>query len=313
MKSDYDKYYIVPTGTSFVDSRSDVSLQTPEGYTAPIIISPMANITGADLVISAGSLGYLAILHRFFKSNVDRIEAIKRVKESGVKYGVAVGTTEDELEYVEYAMSDNLDVICIDVANGYSSKLASVISNVRKISTGKQIMCGNVVSKEGFKFLENCGVDYIRVGIGSGNLCTTRQVTGIGRNTLDAISDIIEDCDDARIVADGGIRTSGDIVKCLAFGADYVMIGSLAARALESENYLNGTHKIYGMASLTNHLSTKKEVKSIEGREETLDVDSYLPLGKILNSLCWGIRSACTYLNSSSYKDMYFRSKSEVA
>jgi GMP reductase len=180
--------------------------------------------------------------------------------------------------------------------HGIANKLIS------RFGTDIKLMAGNVITKGGACYLTNCGYDFIRVGIGTSSVCTTRKVTGIGRNNLAAIKDCQWEAE--YIVADGGIYESGSVAKCFAFGADMVMLGGMLAYSLESE----GTDTIYGMASSKLHNEENKTIKSIEGTEIKIDPSKKKPLKEILDQFMWGIKSTCSYLGCDSYKQIHDRS-----
>lgn len=298
---EFDDVMLVPK-LSTVESRDNVDTGVPFGKMKlgiPIIASPMKGIVGPELIVELDRLGGLGILHRFYSNAEEYHIALARASRA-TNWGVAIGL--DNTLYRSILDYYGCPLICIDVANGY---LSSVVRKVEEVSnyienSGHEalIMAGNVVTAEGANNLSRAGADIIRVGIGSGGLCITRQVTGVGIPQLSAIMDCDEGyCD--YIVADGGIRYSGDIVKAIAAGADLVMIGSHFARAHESEN----GGKIYGMASRRLQEEYYHTTKSIEGIEKVVEKTDTLE--DIINELVWGIRSACTYLNVNNLRELH--------
>lgn len=299
--SDYDSFYLIPKGISSIRSRSDVDLRSDLFGLYPLISSPMAGVSGPKLVIEMAKNNSLGILHRF-KSPVERLQDIDLVSLEHLPFGVAIKVNEweKELEIAEYAVEHGAIMICLDLASAYIPQIGEMGKRLRN-RLGKEIklMTGNVITSEGASYVQRSGFDFVRCSIGSGNLCTTRLVTGVGRNDLA----VLNDCSNINIdlIIDGGIRNSGDIVKSFFAGANYAMIGSALAMANEAEN-TDG--KIFGMASRINHENNGKEIKSIEGRDLQLDISQKKPLKEILGQFLWGIRSACSYLNAKSYKDI---------
>ena len=198
--------------------------------------------------------------------------------------------------------------ILVDIANGHISKLHKLCKKFVKNKKDKNhvLMVGNIANPKTYKELAKIGVDYVRVGIGSGQQCTTREVTGIGCPQITAISNCVlsEDENTAAIISDGGIRSAADVMKAIAFGADHVMIGSLFGSALELDN-----EYIYGTASKRLQEEYYHNVRSVEGR--VTHVNDKRPLQEIISNLFWNIKSACTYLNISNLKSdsIYFNTK----
>jgi len=271
-----------------INSRDTPSLATYAGYATPFMASPMRGIVDTCLIKKIASLGGIGFLHKFWRWPTDFFSALDKLK--GVRYGMAVGT---DLTYLEYAA--DAEMILVDVANGYTSKILSAISIAKSSYPNKIIVAGNVVTKRGANLLTSAGADLVRVGIGNGSLCSTRAVTGVGYPQLSAISECSEV---AHVIADGGMETSGDMAKALAAGAKFCMLGSPLASAFESSN--NGT--IYGMASERLHSEIRKQPKSIEGIEKQVErTDS---LENILGSYSYGIKSAMTYLNAATLSEL---------
>jgi len=298
--SDYDKYVLHPKGISEVTSRNDVNMKSDFFGLYPIISSPMKGISGYKLVIEMGKNNCFGILHRFEEDDVRKYN-IYKVEKSGVNFGVAIGLRnfEEEIKIAEYAVERGASVICCDIANGYIRTLERIGKELKnRFGNEIHLMAGNVVSLEGADFLYNSGFDMVRIGIGVGSQCITRDVTGVSKNQLDALLECRES--NALLVSDGGISKVGYAVKSFACGADFVMLGGILAYANEAEN----EGSIYGMASKTNIVNTRKELKSIEGIESIIDNNKKVPLKEIIDNFIWGTRSACTYLNCKSYTEL---------
>ena len=157
-------------------------------------------------------------------------------KNGRLRVGAALSVTKDFLERAQELHSKEVDVIVIDTAHGHSKGVLSQIEKIKKSMSGLQIVGGNVATSEGTKALINAGVDCVKVGIGAGASCTTRIVAGIGVPQLTAVMDCVDAAinDNIPVIADGGIRYSGDIAKAIAAGASTVMLGSILAGMDES-------------------------------------------------------------------------------
>jgi len=308
--SDYDDIYLIPKqGCSSINSRTEVDLKTNFYGLYPIISSPMKAISGVNLVIEMAKNNCLGILHRF-DTPEQRIKNIHAIAKENVKFGIAIGVHDflTELDIASCAFEKGAVLICVDCANGYMEQLYGIGEKlVSRFGTEIALMSGNIVTRQGAEHLKNCGYDFVRVGIGGSKVCTTRTMTGVGRNNLSAIYD----CKWANkyIVADGGVNEPGKAVKSFAVGADFVMMGSALAYADESE----GTDTIYGMASEKLHREEGKLIKSIEGMEIKIDVDKKRPLREIIEQYLWCIRSACTILGCAHYNQIYDRAKIVLA
>lgn len=273
---------------SRIGSRDMPVLVTYAGYELPFMASPMRGIVGTKLIKEMDFLGGIGFLHKFWRYDDDFLRAFEELE--GTNFGMALGINLYRLEYAAEA-----SMILLDVANGYSKDILKVVAKIKTAYPNKILIAGNVVTREGAVALTAHGADLIRVGIGNGSLCTTRDVTGIGYPQLSAISECAEV---ATVIADGGMKSSGDMAKALAAGAVFCMLGSPLAKAYESSN--GGT--IYGMASAKLHFEIGKHPKSIEGIEKEVEkVDS---LKNILNQYTYGIKSSMTYLNASTLEEL---------
>jgi IMP dehydrogenase len=289
---------------SMVNSRDDVDLSVHIknfSLSIPIIASPMKGIVGVELIKKIGELGGIGILHRFYDENdfPVRFMDLDKIASHQYKFGVAVGLNDD---FYKEALAEGVSMIVIDVANGYLDSVRRFTNEVANfLSYGYKnclLMSGTVATNEGARILYNEGADLVRVGLGSGALCTTRNNTGIGVPQATAINDCSY-CD-VSVVADGGIKTSGDAVKALALGADFVMIGSLLANAYESDH--NG--EIAGMASREFQDQFYGEVrKSVEGVQQK--AVKKMSLEDLITEFVWGMKSGFTYCNAHNIEELH--------
>jgi IMP dehydrogenase len=174
-----------------------------------------------------------------------------------LRVGAAVGIGPDRVERVAALLAAGCDVICVDTAHGHSKSVLEAVADIRKTFPRSQIIAGNVATAEAALALAKAGADAVKVGIGPGSICTTRVVAGVGMPQISAISDCAKALDrtDVRVIADGGIKYSGDVPKALAAGAHTIMVGSLFAGTDEAPGevilYQGRSYKVYrGMGSL---------------------------------------------------------------
>lgn len=229
--------------------------------------------------------------------------------------GASIGVQEKDKERAERLYEAGVDVIVIDVAHGGMKKVGEMIKFLKKRLKKVDIVAGNVASAEGAKMLIAAGADGVKVGVGPGSICTTRLVTGVGVPQLSAILDCWKIAKKYKIplIADGGIRNSGDIVKALAAGANTVMLGNLLAGTEESPGKVvvkNGEkYKVYqGMASLEANLERRdKEIDdllniNVEGTSGLVKVRGRLE--EIIKYLLNGVRSGFSYLGAKNITEL---------
>ena len=236
--------------------------------------------------------------------------------------GAAVGITNDMLERVDALVKANVDVITVDTAHGHSKNVINAIKNLKEKYPDLQIIAGNVATADATRDLIKAGVDAVKVGIGPGSICTTRVVTGIGVPQITAIINCVNEAKkyDIPVIADGGIKYSGDITKALACGASVIMAGSLFAGTEESPGetivFEGRQYKEYrGMGSLAAmkdgsgdryfQTNTKKYVpEGVEGR-----VAYKGPVGEVVYQLLGGLKSGMGYVGSKDLKELYEKAK----
>jgi IMP dehydrogenase len=234
-----------------------------------------------------------------------------------LRVGAAIGATGDYLERAQELVARKVDVVAIDTAHGHSSRVLAAVKTIKSKLPQVQLITGNVATYEGARELISLGVDGIKVGIGPGSICTTRVVSGAGVPQITAIAECARASHDAGVplIADGGIKFSGDITKAIAAGADSVMIGSLLAGTDESPGetilYQGRTFKTYrGMGSLgaqgtsssdryAQDPNAKMVPEGIEGR-----VAAKGPLSDLVYQLVGGLRSGMGYCGARTVHEL---------
>ena len=238
-------------------------------------------------------------------------------KNGRLLVGAAVGIAANTFERVEELVKSKVDIIAIDTAHGHSENVIKLVGEVKKRFPSLPVVAGNVATKEATRDLIEAGADVVKVGIGPGSICTTRIVAGIGVPQLTAVMDCAEEADKygKRIIADGGIKYSGDITKAIGAGASAVMIGSLFAGCLESpgelEIYQGRSFKAYrGMGSLAAMAKGSSDRYFQEGAKKLVPegvegrVPYSGPLGEIVFQLMGGLRSGMGYCGQPTIDDM---------
>jgi len=316
----YDDVLIIPRRTT-IRSRQDVDLTTNLGASFlkyPVMSAAMDTVTGGEMAEALDRVGAMGVVHRF-QSVEDRIESISPYCYSSEAVGIAVGLDETEEEI--HKLSEVADVIALDVAHAHADY---VIERTRQLSNlltnwNGQLMVGNIVTRQAAWELIEAGADILKVGIGGGSACSTRIVTGMGYPNISAIIEVrtaITDHNHGKgtmLVADGGIRNSGDIAKAIAAGADCVMLGGLLAGCDESPGELvskqypheDEKQKMFrGMASKSAQEDWKGGLKEWTVAEGvTSYVDATGPVKDTVENLMGGLRSAFTYADAKTIKE----------
>lgn len=271
----YDDVILVPQ-YSTIRSRSeiDLSVKLTDDLTLqlPIISSPMNTVTETNMANAMHNLGCLGILHRY--NTIEYQSRLLSFIDNKNLRAAAIGVSGDFKERLESLVNNGLKIVCLDVAHGDHIMMEECIQYVKETYPQLYVIAGNVATSAGFERLSIAGADAVRVSIGSGSICTTRIQTGHGRPTLDAIIQIAEHKKNSNIktliIADGGLKNAGDIVKSLAAGADLVMLGSLLSGTYETPGKIvrteKGSFKKYsGMASKDAQLRGRGKYNSVEG------------------------------------------------
>ena len=254
------------------------------------------------------------------------IEKIKKYPDSckddlgRLRVGAALGVGPDMEPRAERLVAANVDVVVVDTAHGHSEGVIQAVRTLKKKFPRLEVLAGNVATTEGARSLIEAGADAVKVGVGPGSICTTRVVAGIGVPQMTAIMDCSEEAVkwDIPVIADGGIKFSGDVTKALAAGADAVMIGSLFAGTEESPGetilFQGRTYKVYrGMGSI----EAMKEGSRDRYFQDEVDTDKKLvpegivgrvpyrgPLAETIYQLVGGLRAGMGYLGSGNLTEL---------
>lgn len=312
----YDDVLLVPK-YSGIETRSEISLSSTLGknleFQTPIIASPMDTVSGEEMAVALSKLGGVAVIHRYNKID-EQADIVRNIKRVGERVGAAVGTTGDFMERVDALQRAGVDFICIDVAHGHHLLVYKAIKQIRETYPAIHIMAGNVATGEAFEALQTWGADSIRVGIGGGSICSTRIQTGHGVPNLTAIMECTEVATSATLIADGGIKNAGDIVKALAAGADFVMLGSLLAGTDEApgevvESVLHATRfKSYrGMASREAQEEWRGKSSAPEGIATMIPCKGSVV--NIFNDLVGNIKSGLSYSGAVNIDGLFGRAE----
>lgn len=322
----YDDVLLVPQ-YSEINSRNDISLETQISARVklqiPLISANMSDVTDSKMAIALGKLGGLGVIPRFLPVEFQANE-VAQVKKEKVLVGAAIGARNGIVERAEAVVKAGADILFIDVAHGHMQKNLEATTKLKQMfGKSVDIVSGNSATFEAAEALFKAGADCVKVGIGPGSICTTRIETGSG---VPQITAILESARAARkykgfIIADGGVKTSGDIVKGLAAGASAIMAGSIFAGTDEAPgNFIERDgkkFKVYNAStslaektrhSLNNKDETEKHyVKQIEG------VESIVPykgsLSDLVEKYVANIRSGFSYSGARNIEALWKNAK----
>jgi IMP dehydrogenase/GMP reductase len=234
----YDDVLLVPR-RSPVDSRSEVDLSTEvaEGLelSMPVLSAAMDTVTEGEMAVAVAEAGGLGVLHRFLTVE-DQAAMVRAVTAEGHRVAGAVGIAEASLERAEALVAAGASMLVVDVAHGHMERALSATETLADRFPETPLCAGNVATRAGVDDLAAAGADCVKVGVGPGSHCTTRDVTGFGVPQFTAVERCAAAATEAdvTVVADGGIQSSGDAVKALLAGADTVMLGGYLAGCTES-------------------------------------------------------------------------------
>ena len=329
----YDDIQLVPQYSN-IPTRTQIKLHTlvsrRYGLLNPIVASPMDTVCGLEMAYKMFKLGGVGCIHRFNsieeQSNIVK-ELYHRIYSEDwggqfESWGVmvddwhseiphipimaSIGVSESDKDRAKSLVDSGCNIIVIDVAHGHHKNVEKMLMWCKNNLDDKvDIIAGNIATKEAAQELESWGADGLRVGIGGGSLCTTRVKTGFGVPNVSCLEDIISVAK-TPVMADGGIRSSGDISKALAIGASSVMLGSLIAGTDEAPGQIvetpKGLYKRYrGSASLETKVTHGQQTRNVEGESTTIPYKGGVKF--IVNGLIDGVKSALSYGGAKDLED----------
>jgi IMP dehydrogenase len=327
----FDDVLLVPA-YSELQSRTEPDIGTNIGHIKlqlPIISAPMDTVTEANMASFMWSVGGFGIIHRY-NSISEQYSHVKWVKEIKERCGVAVGINGDSWDRAEAMVEAGADAIVLDIAHGHLKPALERAEKIKSTWPNIVLISGNVATWEAARDYIEVGVDALRVGIGPGSACTTRLVAGVGVPQITAIRNCFESVmeygKDVAIISDGGIKTSGDIVKALAAGASSVIIGGLFASfeiaagrkyyvELDEESPLREMFdhpskrtvlmkQFRGMAS-DDALKEYKKGKSYVVEGAGFEIPVTYNHKEVVNSLRDGIITGLSYLGAKNIKELW--------
>lgn len=323
----YDDVLIVPQRSS-IRSRSQVSLESQLtrdiSMRTPVIAANMDTVCGWEMAATMSELGAVGIIHRFLPIEAQQAEVRKAAEASnGGVIGAAIGTDHDMIERTLACAEAGAQVVVLDIAHGHAEHAIEGVRRLKAEAPHVQVIAGNVATAAGALDLAEAGADAIKVGVGPGGVCTTRLVAGVGVPQLTAVSDAVNANCGVPIIADGGIRTSGDIAKALAAGADSVMIGSMFAGTKEAPGEVEQTERglykrVRGMAS--REAAEKRAARAGEELDDEYfehraaeGVEGLVPyrgsVRLLVNELMAGLKSSMSYSNSATLAEFSERAQ----
>lgn len=319
LKLDFKDVLIRPK-RSILKSRSEVNLEREYTFKwskakwqgIPIIAANMDTIGTFEMAIALSKHKIITAVHKhysvkdwlqFSENNIDVLPYVC----------VSTGISEDDFKKVDEIMAEvKVEIICMDVANGYSENFVENVRKMRRKYPNKTILAGNVVTGEMVEQLILVGADVVKVGIGPGSVCTTRKKTGVGYPQLSAV---IECADAAHglgalIISDGGCTCPGDVAKAFGAGSDFVMLGGMFSGHTECAGDLvtiDGKQfkDFYGMSSkvaMEKHQGSVAEYRASEGKH--VKVPYRGPVSETVSDILGGLRSCCTYVGAHVLKDL---------
>lgn len=314
----FDDILLVPQHSS-VKSRHEVDLNMSIGYGkkkvnlyTPVIASPMDTVCDVEMCKAMAIRGGLGILHRYMTYQ-DQIIKSQELIEGHYGFGVAIASNNGFLAQADNLYNIGVRLFLVDTANGHSDYAINAVKQLSSALPDAHIMAGNVATYDGFKRLADAGADSVRVGIGGGSVCTTRIVSGHGVPTAQSVSEIaLQNEYQCSIIADGGIRNSGDMVKAFALGADAVMLGSMLAGTDEAPGEMFESNGVVvkhfrGMASANAQIDFTGQLSVSEGVSTTIHYKG--SVNDILDQIRGGLGSGCSYSGVDNLASLHIRSE----
>tara|TARA_Y100000310_G_C20547806_1_gene746491 strand:- start:94 stop:1122 length:1029 start_codon:yes stop_codon:yes gene_type:complete len=316
----YDDILLVPKYSDIV-SRTEIDigndLDDCTRLDLPIISSPMDTITEWEMAATMSKVGGLGIVHRYNDPR-EQVEMVERAFESMGEddrkcIGAAIGVSGDYLNRAALLIDAGAEIICIDIAHGHHIMMHKALKRIKdEFKDVVHIMAGNIATADGYKQLVDWGADSVRAGIGGGSICSTRIQTGFGIPSIETIEQCANLGLGIPVIADGGVRNSGDIVKALAAGADFVMVGSMLAGTNQTPGAVTSRggrkYKTYrGMASKEAQMDWRGVGAFSEGIATMVPYKG--DAGYVLKEISEGIASGFSYAGARDIHELWSKAE----
>ena len=304
----YDNIYLRPCLSS-LSHRADADTSVDflgRKFKLPVVPANMEDVISFDNAMYLASNGYFYIMHRFKDAPFQFVGYAVQKNFPYISISIGVGeAAQDDLERIIVTYGEVIDFLTVDVAHAHHQNVDDMMNFIRDLYDGRlkkpKIIAGNVATAEGYRFLCECGVDAVKIGIGGGSICTTRFETGFHIPTAASILDVVNEPEQWKkpIIADGGIKHHGDIAKAIALGADMVMAGGLFASCFDSPAKVEHGKKIY-------RGSTSYEAKGngnhVEGK--TLELEGDITYVKRMEKIKQALCSSISYAGGTDLKSL---------
>lgn len=322
----FDDVLLVPQYSEVVPTEVDTaSFFTPKiKLSIPLSSSAMDTVTESAMAITLAKMGGIGVVHKNLSIEA-QAKIVKEVRSLSLHVAAAIGATGDFLDRAKALVEAGVNVLVVDTAHGHSKRVIDAVKEIKRLYKKQvEVVAGNIATAEGARALIKAGADAVKVGIGPGSICTTRMVSGCGVPQISAIMEVVKVCEKLKVpvIADGGIKYSGDIAKAMAVGANCVMVGSLLAGTDEAPGEVFEEHgrqyKYYrGMGSLGAMNQGSKDrygqEKVTGGKLVPEGVEARVPykgsVVNIIDQLIGGLRSGMGYSGAENIKQLHKKAK----
>ena len=333
----FDDLLLVPAKSRVVPAQVDLSTKLTDKITLriPIVSAAMDTVTEDGMAIMLAKLGGMGFIHKNMPG-ADQAALVKRVKDSSIEetftmanvddngklcVGAAVGVGDASIERVRLLVEAGVDIVAVDSAHGHSEGVIRTVRAIREAFPDLDIVGGNIVTAQAATDLIYAGANVVKVGVGPGSICTTRVVSGVGVPQLTAVNDVYAVCKQygVGVIADGGIKLSGDISKAIAAGATCVMLGGLLAGTQETpgeiiEVFGKKVKSYVGMGSLS-AMQRGSSDRYFQGGVKDLDklvpegIEATVPykgsITDVIYQMLGGVRSGMGYCGCATIEEMH--------
>jgi IMP dehydrogenase len=289
----------------------------------PIVSSAMDTVTDGNMAIHMALNGGIGVIHKNYTpenqlkelqlvknypSNFNEIATLDKNKKLSVAIAIGVST---KMDFIATLIENGADALVLDSAHGHSKNVGELLNQIKKQFPDIEVIVGNIATTEACKYLVDLGAAAIKVGMGSGSICTTRIVSGVGMPQLTALENVYKYLQDKNIpmIADGGIKNYGDIVKALAVGANTVMLGSMlaktneaAGKTIEIDGKLYKYYRGMGSMAVMKESDRYLQKSTAEGVEAKVEIVGSLNL--VLNEIAGAIKSGLGYTGSKDIESL---------